>query len=228
MVRINAGIIHAGRFAPAHPPTRSLAGTPSPLRSRGRTRFARDSCGGLRPRAPPNALARGDPFPPLRSRGRTRFARDSCGGFAPAHPPARSLVGTPSPHAVRAGRISAIYGARWPRPATLGAWACQRRLVPKGISDGHARATLPVPGCRSHAARPYRLLQQEFADDADSHAGNGRQERDLVVGGTDTKTFTVNYTYDYTPASVTLKSMTSVATGAPRRRIPASACHSGR
>ena len=36
----------------------------------------------------------------------------------------------------------------------------------------------------------------------------------LVVGGTDTKTFTVNYTYDYTPASVTLKSMTSVATGA--------------
>jgi hypothetical protein len=37
----------------------------------------------------------------------------------------------------------------------------------------------------------------------------------LVIGGTDTKTFTVNYTYDYTPASVTLKSVTSTATGAP-------------
>jgi hypothetical protein len=36
----------------------------------------------------------------------------------------------------------------------------------------------------------------------------------LAVGGTDTKTFTVNYTYDYSPASATLKSLTSVATNA--------------
>jgi hypothetical protein len=36
----------------------------------------------------------------------------------------------------------------------------------------------------------------------------------LAVGGTDTKTFTVNYSYDFSPASATLKSLTSVASGA--------------
>lgn len=36
----------------------------------------------------------------------------------------------------------------------------------------------------------------------------------VQVGGQDTKTFTVNYAYDYSSASITLKSVTSVATGA--------------
>jgi hypothetical protein len=33
-------------------------------------------------------------------------------------------------------------------------------------------------------------------------------------GGQDVQTFTVNYSYDYTPATLTVKSLTSVATGA--------------
>jgi len=36
----------------------------------------------------------------------------------------------------------------------------------------------------------------------------------VAVLGTDTQKFTVNYTYDYTNASVQLKTLTSVATGA--------------
>lgn len=36
----------------------------------------------------------------------------------------------------------------------------------------------------------------------------------VAVGGTDTQKFTVNYTYDYTQASVQLTKLTSVATGA--------------
>ncbi len=36
----------------------------------------------------------------------------------------------------------------------------------------------------------------------------------VQMGGQDIKTFTVNYTYDYSPASVTVKSLTSAATGA--------------
>src|SRR5439155_11405397 len=55
-----------GGFAPAVPPTRALAGTPSiPAPLAWLTRCARSrSPGGLRPRGPPDTRARGDPFDP--------------------------------------------------------------------------------------------------------------------------------------------------------------------
>ncbi len=168
--RRSAGLTHGvrsprGASAPAHPPTASLVGPRNPHAAPPGSLTAFVRRGGLRPRAPPDGVARGAPQSPRRSAGLTHGVRSPRGASAPAHPPTASLVGPRDPHAAPPGSLTAfvrrgglrapahpptasLVGPRDPHaapPGSLTAFVRRGGLRPRAPPDGVARGAPQSP-----------------------------------------------------------------------------------
>src|SRR5207244_889143 len=108
--RVASLLLIPGGFAPADPPTPSLAGPLDPRAApAGSRRFALTYSGGLRPRGPPNAAAPGAPPSPRRSGGLASLRSYLFRGASPPRTPQRRRSRGPSiPAPLRRARVASL------------------------------------------------------------------------------------------------------------------------
>ena len=164
---LSGGVLFfSGGLRPADPPTRSLAGAPTPRSARVAHSLARSLLpGGFAPPDPPTRSLAGAPTPrSARVAHSLRSLAFLCpGGFAPPDPPARSLAGPPTPRSARVGSLASLArflsggfappdpparslaGAPSPRSARVGSLASLVRFLFRGLRPAEPANREPAP-----------------------------------------------------------------------------------